>query len=98
MRMSSAPGTASALGSAIREFHHDQLARVLEDVPNAVMAAVVRESVAGDEPAHEVREALRATPEQQMGVVGQEGPRVNGGPGGRGDGAQAGHEGRPVLV
>ena len=71
---------------------------VLEDVSDSAMAAVVGEGAAGEEPAHEAWEPGGATPEQEVRVVREERPRVDLGPGGRGDGAQARDDRRPVRV
>ena len=73
------------------------LVAVLEEMAVPAMAPVVRLGVAGEEPAHELGEPLGATPEQQVRVVGQEGPGIDRGPGRRGDRAQAGHESLPIL-
>jgi len=67
-------------------------------VAGPLVAAVVGEGVAGEEPAHEPREALRPTPQQQVGMVGQQRPRIEGGSGGRCDHAQSRHERLPVVA
>ncbi len=43
---------------------------VLEEVAGAAVAAVVGEGIAGEEPPHELREALGPAPEQEVGMVG----------------------------
>ena len=77
---------------------HDGLVPVLEEVPHALMAAVEGPGRAGEEPAHAAREAGRATPEQEVSMVREEGPRGEGGTGGLRHRAQARHEGRAVLI
>ena len=61
------------------------------------MAAVVPEGIAREHPAHELREPLGPTAQQQVGVVREEGPGVERRPGGRGEVAQSRHERLAVL-
>ena len=61
--------------------HHDGLVPVLEEVAAAVMVTVEGEGVARGEAPHKVREAGRARPERQVGVVGGQGSGVGRGPG-----------------
>ena len=77
--------------------HDDGLVAVLEEVADALMATVVREGVAREHPAHESRQPLGPTPEQQVGVVREERPGVEDRPGCRGDVPQAPEERRAVL-
>jgi hypothetical protein len=79
-------------------FHHDGLVPVLEEGADPVMPAVVGEGISGEAPPHEPGQALGAAPEQQVGMVGQQGPGVEGRPGGRGHRAQARHKGLAVLL
>ena len=62
------------------------------------MATVVREGVAREHPAHESRQPLGPTPEQQVGVGREERPGVEGCPGCRGDIPQPGEEHGTVLA
>jgi hypothetical protein len=78
-------------------FHHDGFVPVLEEVADTLVAPIVGEGIAGEEAAHELREALRATPEEQMGMVGQEGPGIEGGPRGRRHVSQARYERLTIL-
>ena len=72
--------------------HHDRLIAVLEEVPLPSVPPVVRQGVAGEQAAHERGEAARPTPEEQVGVVREEGPGVEGGPGGPRDRTEAREE------
>jgi len=58
--------------------HDDGFIPVLEEVPHPLVAAVVPEGVAREQPAQELREPLGPTAEQQMGMVGEDGPGVDG--------------------
>jgi len=58
--------------------HHDGLVAVLEQVAHALMAAIERPGVPGEEGAHTARERPTPRPDQEMGVVGQEGPGGDG--------------------
>jgi hypothetical protein len=62
-----------------------------------LVAAVVPEGVAREQPAHELRQPLGPTAQQQVGVVREEGPGVERRPGGRGEVAQSRHERLAVL-
>ena len=77
--------------------HDDGLVAVLEEVAHPPVAAVVRLGVPRQEPAHELGEPRRAAPQEQVGVVGEEGPGVEGRPGCRGDVPQAPEERRAVF-
>ena len=74
----------------------DGFVPVLEVVPHSLAAAVVREGVAREHPAHELREPRGPTPEQQVGVVREEGPGGERRPGGRGAVPCIGHD-RPAC-
>jgi len=77
--------------------HDDGFVPVLEEVPHPLVAAVVPEGIAREQPAHELREPLGPTAQQQVGVVREEGPGVERRPGGRGEVAQSRHERLAVL-
>jgi hypothetical protein len=89
---------ADELPEIIVRLHHDGLIAVLEEVPLPSVPPVVRQGVAGEQAAHEQGEAARPTPEEQVGVVREEGPRVEGGPGGHGDRAEPIEEPRSILL
>ena len=76
----------------------DRPVPVLEEMAPPPVAAVVRLGVARQEPAHALGEPRRAAPQEQVGMVGEEGPGVEGGPGRRGDLAQPAEERRTVLA
>jgi len=56
------------------------------------MAAIERPGVSGEEGAHAARERPTPRPDQEMGVVGQEGPGGDGEGAGLGEGGHAGDE------
>jgi hypothetical protein len=58
---------------------HDGLVAILEEVADALVAAIVGDGIAGEEAAHESRKALRPAAEEQVGMVRQESPGIEGG-------------------
>jgi hypothetical protein len=63
-------------------FHHDGLVPVLEEVAHAPVAPVEGRGVPGEERAHEPGDRPRPRAEQEVGVIGEQGPGVDGpGPG-----------------
>ena len=77
--------------------HNDGLVAILEEMPGPSMVAVIGQGIAGEEPPHEPGESLGAASEQQMGMVGEEGPCVDRGLCGDGDLTQALEESLAVL-
>ena len=57
---------------------HDGLVPVLEKVPPPAMPAVEGPRIAREERAHHAREGTQAGPDQEVGVIRQEGPGVDG--------------------
>jgi len=78
--------------------HPDGFIAILKEMPHSAMAAVVRQGIPGEEPPHDPRQAGGAAPEQEMGMVGEERPRIDGGPCGDGDLAQSPEKGLAVLA
>ncbi|MBP1777843.1 MAG: hypothetical protein H6Q86_3854 [candidate division NC10 bacterium] len=62
------------------------------------MAAVERPSIAGEERAHHPRQGATPRAHQEMGVIGEQGPRVHAEPGGRHERGQAAHEVGAIRV
>jgi hypothetical protein len=58
--------------------HHDGLVAVLEEVADALMAAVEGACVAREEGAHTAGQRALPGSDQEVGVIREEGPRVNG--------------------
>ena len=59
-------------------FHHDGLVPVLEQVPDALVASIECARVSGQERAHAPSEGPGPGAEQQVGVIRQDGPGVDG--------------------
>jgi len=59
-------------------FHHNGLESVLKDVATAAVASIEGDGIAGQELAQQCREPGRAAAQEQVGVIGQETPGVNG--------------------
>ena len=72
--------------------HYDGLVAVLEQVAHPLMAAIERPGVSGEEGAHAARERPTPRPDQEMGVVGQEGPGGDGERSGVNQRGDPGHE------
>lgn len=58
-------------------FAKDRLIAILKQVPISPMATIVGHGVTRQQPPHEPREPLNAAPQQNMKVIGHEGPRIN---------------------
>lgn len=65
--------------------HSDGPLAILQDVSMAPVLAIEGNGVAREEAPHEAAQPLGATPHQQVGMVGDQGPGGDGGAGRRGD-------------
>lgn len=77
---------------------HDRLVAVLEEVADPLVPAVEGEGVPGQPAAHEHREADRAAAEEEVAVVWENRPGVDGSAGGRGHLPEAGADVRAVRL
>ncbi len=59
-------------------FHDDRLIAVLEEVAHPAVPAIERPGVAGEQAPHGPGQGAGARPEGEVGVIGQEGPGVDG--------------------
>jgi hypothetical protein len=76
----------------------DGMIPVLKQMPVSEMTKVVSYGIPGEEPSHEFRKTRWAASQEQMGVIGQQGPCVDMGFGLFGKIAQAFNETLPVPV
>jgi hypothetical protein len=76
----------------------DRFVAVLEEIPVPAMAAVEPDRVAGEEAPHQGGQGDGTGPDQEVGMVRQEGPGIAGGLGGRQEPRQAGQKLLPILV
>ena len=78
--------------------HHDGLVAILEEMPHTFMAPVEGAGIAGEEGPHAARQGTRPRPDEEMGMVRQEGPGIHGPGPPLGQGAAPGEKVRPVRV
>ena len=75
----------------------DGLVAILEEMPDPFMAAVVGPGITGEEPAQEPGEPLGSAPQQQVGMIREEGSCVERRAGGRRPRAEARDERLAIL-
>lgn len=76
----------------------DGLVAILEHMPIRTVRAIVAHGIAREQPPHERRQPLGAAPHEEMGMIWQQGPRVDGRAGRAGNLSQPLHEVLPILT
>jgi hypothetical protein len=78
--------------------HQDGLEAVLEEVAGAAVAAVEVDGIPGEQAAHQGGERRRAAAKQDVKMVGDEAPSIDGGFGFQGKVADSGKEVSPIGI
>ncbi len=78
--------------------HHDRLVPVLEEVADPVVSAVEGPGIAREQTPHAPGQGARSRPHEEVGVVREHGPGVDGPRPGLRQGREARHKIRPIPV